>query len=73
MELLFHKAGEVVFHYGEPGKHFYIILDGTVSVLVPINISKGKNPDDSSKGIQMEQNFFKKALSKKSKLNVHDN
>lgn len=51
MEVLIHKAGETVFHYGEPGNKFYIILDGTVSVLVPITLKQGKNPDDSSKGV----------------------
>ena len=29
-------ANEVLFHAGEPGNHYYIILQGKVSVKVPI-------------------------------------
>lgn len=34
------KAGECVFHYGDVGNLFYIILKGEVSVLVPSNLQQ---------------------------------
>jgi CRP-like cAMP-binding protein len=29
------KAGEIVFHYGENGTKFYIIIKGKVAIMIP--------------------------------------
>jgi CRP-like cAMP-binding protein len=29
-----YQPNEVIFHYGEPGKKFYMIMEGKVSVVV---------------------------------------
>ena len=31
-------AGDAVFHYGDPGNHFYIIIQGSVDVRVPMPV-----------------------------------
>ena len=30
-----HTAGSIVFHYGDVGHHFYIVIKGEVEVRVP--------------------------------------
>ena len=35
MRFRYYKAGETIFEYGDYGDQFFIILKGTVSVLVP--------------------------------------
>ena len=33
-----HKKDSVVFHYGDPGSTFYVVLEGSVEVRVPVPI-----------------------------------
>lgn len=46
MQFKFHPKNDIVCYYGDPGKYFYIMLDGEVDVLIPTNKMNflNKNP-----------------------------
>ncbi len=44
------EPGEKIIEYGQLGRTFYIILAGTVGVLVPFKVKKQPSPDQNASG-----------------------
>jgi CRP-like cAMP-binding protein len=59
-----HTEGQIVFRYGDYGNHFYIIIEGTVSVHVPIL----KEIDANEEDIDNEKHQVKRILTEVSRL-----
>jgi hypothetical protein len=43
----------MIFDYGQPGDKFYIILDGIVDILVPVECKPGLELKEETKGKKM--------------------
>ena len=42
IKLKYPKDNEILFRYGDNGEHFFIIMKGEVSVLIPTNLNYAK-------------------------------